>query len=180
MSNPPQPPVLYPAQGTKGPVLYLNPYQGTYTRDRAYGLRMQRGHAAGLPQAVARRSGPAGTTPFVPESEVRKQRFLERWGFEERVWRRLWRKYIREINEMASPAGQITKAIVRQVLMNTPSTGLGADWLENRLAEKLEDMKEYRSLERRAHQNPDTSGYDHYFSEADERGMTPIELWWYH
>jgi hypothetical protein len=179
VSSPPAP-VLYPAQGTKGPVLYLNPYSGTYTPSRTYGLRMQRGYAAGLPQTVARR-GISPAAPGVTESELRRQRFLQRYGFEERVWRNLYRRYIRNINAMASPGAQITPQIVQQVLVNTPVTGLGVDWLENRLAEKLADMREWREMGKPAkNTRPDSGGYQHYWQENSERLITPIELWWYH
>ena len=178
MSNPLEP-VLYPVQGTAGPILYLNPYSGTYTASRSYGLRMQRGYQAGLPQTVARR----GTPPpeGLTESQVRRQRFLQRYGFQETVWRRLYRKYIREINSLSSPAGQITPMIVAQVLQNTQNTGLGADWLEDRLATKLADMKDYRERGRSAAPPGGVSqGNVHFFADANARLVTPIELWWYH
>lgn len=174
MTSPLQP-VLYPAQGTAGPILYLNPYSGTYTSNRAYGLRMQRGYQAGLPQWMARRYGPTGEAPRVSESEQRRQRFLERWGFEERVWRRLYTKYIKQINEMASPEGQITKADIQRFNADTPMTGLGLDWLENRLAGKLIDMHGYRN-----HSIPPQQ-YTYYDPTQDiNRSATDLKFWWYH
>lgn len=136
---------------------------------------MQRGYAAGLPQWMARRYGPGGTAPRVTESERRRLSFLERWGFEERVWRRLWKKYIKRINSMASPADQITKQDIQAFNQRTPVTGLGMDWLENRLAGKLQDMLNYR--------NHTTSpmGYT-YFDPAEElnKSQTDLKFWWYH
>jgi hypothetical protein len=179
MSTPNPAPVLYPAQGTQGPVLYLNPYTGRYTASRSYGLRMQRGYAAGLPQVVARRGTPS--VPGLSEYQLRQQRFLQRYGFEQQVWRRLYDKYIGKINAMASPAAQITPMIISQVLQNTPVTGLGIDWLENRLAQKLEDMQEWRADGKPAkNTNPNLGGYVHYWQEESARMFTPIELWWYH
>lgn len=171
----PQPPVIYPAPGEHGPVLYLNPYSGTYTSSKSYGLRMQRGFAQGVPQVVARR----GTMPGgVSESEQRRLRFLERWGFEERLWRRWQRLYVNEINGMASPSAQITRSHIQQVLANTPVTGLGVEWVEQRLREKLADMHDFRNHRRQ--RGPSRSGYQHFWQEAGERMVTPIEFWWYH
>ena len=178
MGNPLEP-VLYPAQGTKGPILYLNPYSGTYTANRAYGLRMQRGYAAGLPQQVARRYGPGGTAPRVSESEQRRERFIEKYGYDQRVWNRLYRRYIKQIHEL-DPSVSLDRwrQIVSEVLSNTNITGLGADWLELRFAQKLNDMLRYRHRDEAIVIVP-MDEYS-YYEDEDARSQTPIELWWYH
>lgn len=178
MTTPDLPPVLTPAPGTAGPVLYLNPYNRTYTTSRSYGLRMQRGFAQGVPQVVARRgAGARQGEEELSEFQRRRLRFLERYGFDETLWRRWYRLYIREINSMASPGAQIDKTMVRQVLANSEITGLGADWMEQRLKEKLADMIEYRAIK---HGGPGTGGFLHYWADVAARGFTPIEFWYYH
>lgn len=178
MGNPLEP-VLYPAQGTKGPILYLNPYTREYTASRSYGLRMQRGYAAGLPQNIARLSGPGGTPPTVSESERRRERFIEKYGYDQNVWRRLYRRYIKEIHEL-DPSVSLDRwrQIVKEVLSNTQITGYGADWLEVRLARKLNDMLKYRHREEAIVFIP-TDEFS-YYEDEDARSQTPIELWWYH
>jgi len=176
VSNP-LPPVLYPAQGTQGPTLYLNPYTRTYTASRSYGLRMQRGYAAGVPQTVARRGiSSAG----VSESERRRERFLEKYGYEQNVWNRLYRKYIKRIHELdPSVSLQRWRQIVAEVLDNTQITGYGADWLEGRLALKLNDMLRYRHMDEEVIIEDEEEPFS-YFEDEFARSQTPIELWWYH
>jgi hypothetical protein len=93
-----------------------------------------------------------------------------RYGFPYNEWRRLWRLYIREINELSSPDVRIDPSIVAQELENSSFTGHDMEWVENRLAGKLQAMLAYR-------QGSSVVGYQ-YFMDRDY--MAPIEWWWYH
>lgn len=186
MTTPQQPlEIILPATATRGPrPAFLNPYTGKYTTSRSYALRMQSGFRRGLTQNQARR----GIQSVARESETARRRrlslsaygqtpwqrfnlsFEQRYGFSYSWWRYLWRKYIREINEMASPDGQITPFHIQQQRANMEITGHDDAWLEARLGEKLHDMKEYRAG------NPEDGRYN--FIHRD--GMEPIEFWWYH
>jgi hypothetical protein len=139
---------------------------------------MQRGFSAGLPQQAARRSGPAGAgMGEVSESQRRRDNFLAKYGFEEVYWRRIQRKYIKPINEIASPAGQIDRLMVQQFFANKDVHGLDAGWLENRLSEKLFDMREYRQSHQTGAGAP---GFIHFWADIGPRAFVPIEFWWYH
>jgi hypothetical protein len=173
--SPAAPEIILPA----GQPAYLNPYRGTYTTSRSYALRMQRNYGRGMSQATAR-----GHAPFGPEGlteyQVRALRFERRYGFSLRYWRRLQRKYLRELNSQRSPAAQITAdviaqdlGIVRQVYGNGPVPGIvipAENITEERLAELLYATKAYRD----GNAGP---GRNDFYTRDDIR---PIELWWYH
>src|SRR5215469_6394271 len=169
-----------------GETQYLNPYQGTYTSNRRYAQRMQRGYARGLTQTQARRNI-AGYPQGVSESQLRRQRERERYGdtlppdvtffqfnFERRYgysynyWRRLRRRFIREINERAwhNPPGprmniengarrdpRVFPGDIAEVkrLYDTgardplyPGMQTWQEWAELRLAERLTAIRAYQ------------------------------------
>lgn len=98
MTTPPPAEITLPS----GQIGYYNPYRGTYTASRSYALRMQRQYARGLSQSEARGHSAAGGES---ESQLRRQRFEQKYGIPYRIWERLRRKYIAEINERSWPGG---------------------------------------------------------------------------
>lgn len=99
MSAPQPPEIILPS----GETAYLNPYRGTYTTSRSYALRMQRGYARGLRQSESR--GKPVSPGGLSESQLRRERFEQQYGIPYRVWERLRRKYIIELNKRSWPGG---------------------------------------------------------------------------
>jgi hypothetical protein len=169
---------------------YLNPFSNTYTPSRAYALRMQRNYARGISQATARghRLSPAGLT----ESQIRRQRSIDTtgltpwqrftgkfeatYGFSYNYWRKLWRKWIKEINSRVDPSVAVTEQWVQQELLNEQFLGMtgmpsGKPWIEERLDAKLASIIAYQD------DNDKTLGFGYYINRD---GMRPIEWWYYH
>jgi CubicO group peptidase (beta-lactamase class C family) len=168
---------------------YLNPYSGTYTPSRAYGLRMQRAFSRGLGQGTARghRIGPTGLT----ESQRRYQQsvaatgqtpwqrytlnFERTYGFSYNYWRQLWRKWIKEINSRVDASVAVTPQWVQQEMVNIDfyaAGGLaGKPWIEQRLDAKLASIIAYQD------DNDKSLGFGYYINRD---GMRPIEWWYYH
>lgn len=177
MSSPLPPEILDP----QGRTLYLNPYRQTYTANRAYAYRQQRGFARGLTQSEARghavRNG-------LTESQ-RRQRpsysesafaFQARHGVSLAWWRRMRRLYINPMNAMASPGNQITLSFIDQEMQNAPTLTAvtqepaGPEWMEQRLAERLYAMDMYR-------EGNSQPGFAYFQMRTSYR---PIEWWYYH
>lgn len=175
----PLPPIL---NNQDGP-LYLNPYKGTYTKSRSYGLRMQRAYARGQTQSEAR--GHQVTPGGPSESELRKQRWLERNGVP--LWRtdvyNFWRRnssVINQINDRVSPQAQITPLSIAQLAENwgrfggdsyQPDARTWQRWATRRLGERLDDIISYQDL-------GETGNGSYHFQFRS--GVAPIEFWWYH
>jgi hypothetical protein len=161
-----------------GQPAFLNPYRGTYTTNRAYALRMQRGYARGISRQTARghAPGPAGLTEY----QVRAQRFEQQYGFSYSTYRRWQRRYISEINAMSSPEAQITPMVLAQdiaTMRQVYGTGIVPGIIippenrtEERLAAKLYAMQEYQAGD------PMPGRQDFYTRET----YRPIEMYWYH
>lgn len=178
----PLPPEITYQTGRKG---YLNPYTGKYSRSRSYALRMQRNYARGMSQSEARghravggvteaqrrREQAAAVNPSLSRSQQFALGFQQRYGFTYNYWRYLKRNYIDAINSRSSPDMQITPIWIQQIIVNTPMTGLGTDWIETRLAERLNDMIAYQDYDDR------DPGGAHF---AERIAYTPIEWWYYH
>jgi hypothetical protein len=157
---------------------YLNPYRGTYTTSRSYALRMQSNYGRGMSQATARghAPNPAGLTEYA----IRAQRFQDAYGFSLGYWRRIQRKYLREINSERSPAAQITPLVIAGDLDavrfrngNGPVPGIvipAENITEERLANLLYATRAYRD-------GDTVPGRTDFYARDDIR---PIELWWYH
>lgn len=147
-------------------ILYLNPYTGTYTASKSYGLRMQRGYRRGLPQYEAR-GKPAG------EAAIRRQQIQEqygqtpwqrftqsferRYGFSYSYWRYLRRNWVDEINSLTSKDGfgHITPTTVSQIIQMWnagihdpyhPEFESWQAWVENRLETRLDDTVAYQEF----------------------------------
>lgn len=172
-------------------ILYLNPYSGTYTASRSYGLRMQRGYARGLPQYEARgkRANEAriqreriqeqyGQTPW----ERFNQSFERRYGFSYSYWRYLRRKWIDEINKKTSKDGfgHIKPIQVAQMiqLFQTgwrdkafPEFTDWKPWTENALDLRLENMLAYQE------DGDPLPGRGRFFARSSN---PPIEFYYYH
>jgi hypothetical protein len=159
-----------------GQPAYLNPYRGTYTTSRAYARRMQSNYSRGLSQTTARgHQPPEGLTEYA----LRAQRFQQQYGITYSWWRKLNRKWIREINAMSSPSAQITPVIIATDQDAVRGYGIGPvpgivippeNYTEERLAEKLYDMQQYR-------EGNTVPGRQSFYTRENIR---PIELWWYH
>jgi len=172
---------------------YYNPYTGKYTTSRSYGLRMQRGFAAGQTQQAARGK---------PEREhiVRREReqerlvgpgitgdnfpltFRMRYGFDYSYWQRLQRLYVREINRRASPGARIEPQSISDIIQlyrmgwrdpNRPDLANESweTWVEVHLAERLNAMQMYQEF------NDARIGNYNFQSRSN---IAPIEFWWYH
>jgi hypothetical protein len=166
-----------------GQTAWLNPYRGTYTTSRGYALRMQRNYDRGLSQSSAR--GHAPSPQGFTEYQLRTMRFQRIYGFSYSFWRRMERRYIREINRTRTatpgvPGAAITPdvlaqdmGIVRQFYGTGPVPGIiipPENIVEERLAELLYAMREYR------HGNKIPGSQD--FQSRDN--IRPIEMYWYH
>jgi len=187
MPTPLPPEIILPGPGQRRG--YLNPYTGTYSTSRSYAMRMQRGYARGLPQYEAR-----GKPRF--ESQIRLRRsveqtgetpwqrfnagFEQRYGFSYSYWRSLRRRWINEINSRTSTGGQVIPSHISSVLSawntgwrdpNRPEFTTWQDWMENRLAERLNDIIEYQDL------GDKSSGFQNWQFRSN---VPPIELYWYH
>lgn len=174
-----------------GQVGYLNPYKGTYTTSRSYGVRMQRGFDRGLSQQEARGQTAGGLT--------------------EAQWRRLRRLYVDEINELSWEQGpnymnvdiegnrsdpRIFRSDVRAIVTlfnggyRDPAVPSISDWqtyAEWRLAERLNAIQQYKA-------GNTLPGKEDFFMRSAvwpqgglwlEGGLRvasgpPIEFWYYH
>ena len=171
-------------------VLYLNPYTGTYTASRSYGLRMQRGYSRGLPQFEARgkpsgesrirreQAAERGTTPW----ELFKSSFERRYGFSYSYWRSLRRRWVDEINRLTSKDGfgHIEPVHIQQVIQlfatgwrdrQFPELDTWQAWVENSLDLRLENMIAYQEY---GEINP---GRQRWLSRSSN---PPIEFYYYH
>lgn len=176
MSSPLPPELLDP----NGRTLFLNPYRQTYTANRPYAYRMQRGFARGLTQSEARGQGVRnGLTESQrrqrPDYSTSAAAFYARHGVTLAWWRRMRRLYINPMNAEASPGNQITLAFIDQEMQNAPvlaatTGGSGPEWMEQRLAERLYAMDEYRV----GNSQP---GFAYFQIRTSYR---PIEWWYYH
>lgn len=186
MPAPLPPEIILPGPGSRK--AYLNPYSGTYTTNRNYAMRMQRGYSRGVPQHEAR-GKPAGE---YRQRQIREQQqygqtpwerfnigFKGRYGFSYRYWRQLKRRWVDEINSMASPEAQITPATIAQVKaawdtgwrdQYRPEFTEWEDWIENRLDENLQDRVNYQDGDK-------DSAATNFRTRSS---VPPIELYWYH
>jgi len=155
---------------------------------------MQRGYARGLPQGEARGK------PLSARGETESQRrrriaqeqhqqtpdflfqlgFKNRYGFDYKYWRRLRRLYINEINSRTSPGAQMVPAMIFQVKQAwgfgwrdpaNPDIREWEEWVERRLAERLDDMISYQDL------GDKEPGHYHW---QYVNVVPPIEFWYYH
>jgi hypothetical protein len=163
---------------------FLNPYRGTYTTSRAYAMRMQRNYARGQSQSAAR--GHGATATGQTEYQVRRQRtyeqygqtpyqrysftFEQRYGFSYSWYRRIYGLYIQPINDMSAASQQWGPEDIAAELANSQYTGHDTDWIEERFAEKLYAMEQYRGG------NPQPGHV--MFVSRDY--ISPIEWWYYH
>lgn len=179
MSQPLPPEIILPT-GERG---YLNPYRGTYTTNRDYGLRMQRNFARGIGQTEARGHPPSPTG--LTESQIRAQRFQQKWGFSYNQWRRWKHRYIDEINETRAstyvPGQNGNPITISDIAQDIEANSLRAQMIpgifippdsytEERLARLLDVVRAYRAGD------PTPGRADFYARES----YRPIELWWYH
>lgn len=180
---------------------YLNPYSGTYSESRSYAMRMQRNFARGISQSEARGHQAVGG---VTESQRRSLRFEELHGIPRRVWDRLYRRHIREINKrtwaaapgprMNAPGGvrndpRIFPSDIAAIkaLYDTgyrdPVSG-AATWeqyAEERLSQRKMAMRDYQDNHEpasgRAQFDNRTSTWVGMIGMA---APPPVELWYYH
>lgn len=178
MSQPLPSEIILPS-GRRG---YLNPYRGTYTESRDYGLRMQRNFARGIGQAEARGHGsPTGLSEWA----IRQQRFRQKYGFSESTWRRWRRNYINEINETRAstyvPGQNGNPITLSDIAQDIEANSLRAQmvpgifvppesYTEERLVRLLDVVRAYR-------EGDPTPGRADFYARESYR---PIELWWYH
>jgi hypothetical protein len=203
MATPSQPlEIILPGPGNR--TGYLNPYTGTYTTSRTYGLRMQRGYARGLPQYSARgkpRDEYGQRRQQIQEEyqqtpyERMTQQFERRYGFSYRYWRQLRRRWIDEINSLTSPGSGVIPdhiARVKEAWDNGWRDPYRSefndwhDWIENRLDERLNDTLDFQEL------NDPTSGRQNFNQWRGQPGNVatgqfqfvttsiPPELYYYH
>lgn len=187
MGNPPVPPLS--RQRRDGTTEYYNPYSGRYTRNRDYGLRMQRGYARGLSQHTARGQKPAesvrrrervvretGQTPW----QLYGIGFQQRYGFSYNYWRKLRKRYIAEINKRSSPGAQILPSHIQDIIqlynmgwtdLNRPELRTWQEWVEVHLGERLWSTILY--------QDEGESAYG-AFNFTFRNSVAPIEFWYYH
>ena len=170
---------------------WLNPYKGTYTENRTYNQRLQRGWLRGESQSTARGHKPIG-------------------GLTESQWRRLKRLYVDEINyrtwenapsnRMKTRGGERTdprifKQDVQYIVelfqegYHDPNQPTLTDWLsytEFILALRLDATIEHQEF------NNSAPGRQNFFSRSDFwqqegfigffqiKAAPPIQMWWYH
>jgi hypothetical protein len=185
MTSPLPPEIILPGNRPA----YINPYTGTYTTNRSYAMRMQRGYARGLPQYEARGQRPG-------ESARRRERYVQQYGqtpwqrysgiggtFEQRYpniaanggytwYRSLRRRWLTEIDARTDRGERaITPVAIEQELANASLTGHDKAWIEDRLAGMLEAIRNYQD------DGDNEPGYT-MFHQRDF--MAPVEWWWYH
>lgn len=181
MSTPLPPEIVFPT----GKTGYLNPYSGKYTTSRSYALRMQRAYSRGQTQSEARghravngvtesqrRNAQAAlANPGLTRHQQFEIGFQQRYGFSYKYWRYLRRNWIDDINRRSSPDMQMTPLWIQQILINSAVTGLDTNWIELRLAERIQDMIAYQDY------NVTGPGFAHFYERLN---YTPIEWWYYH
>lgn len=97
---------------------------------------------------------------------------LQQYGASYAWYQRMYRLYINEINSYSSPGARIGISHVEAQLANQALTGHNTDWVENRLAWRLDALRSY-------HDEGDAQpGHELYvFSFTD---VAPPEWWYYH
>lgn len=145
---------------------YLNPYQGTYSASRAYALRMQRGYARGLSQTQARRNVEA--PPGYSESQIRRDRFRQIYGFDYSYYQALQRKYGSDIVNMRG--GGISPQHIAMAMQLQAQGLLEPNWIEDRLAGRRYATDMYR-------QGNAPVGRVEFDTRIQ---YTAIEWWYYH
>lgn len=186
----PQPPII---TGPEGQTLYLNPYRGTYTASRSYGLRMQGNYARGVQTQQEARGKRVNPVTGETESVQRRQRFEQKYQIPQNLWRRWQRLYIGKINRMSGKGGGISidmiaevKGLYDQGYTDPQFPGLRWDqWTEIRLSARLFDLQEFHDNRnpvpgRIDFQNRSTAWVPSNFSVAAAAAPPAIEFWWYH
>jgi hypothetical protein len=187
----PQPGIII---GPEGQPLYLNPYRGTYTASRSYGLRMQGNFARGIQTQQEARGKARNPITGQTESQQRRERFEEKYKIPQNMWRRWQRLYISKINKMSGAGGGVTIDMIAEVkalselgYQDPAFPGIRWDqWVEIRLSTRLNDLIEYHDNRNPVPGRVDFQGRSPTWvpvrdiTFAAGASAPAIELWWYH